>query len=216
MRRRRIPRLESFLEDFEDMLKGLEPGTMPPAYTGGMTLEGVWNLYDFVEAGGTLVAMDNASELPLTTFGLPVRDVTQGLRESEFYVPGSILRVRLDPTHPVAYGMPRDAGGFFVHSAAFAVGRAPSRWEQWTATRPAAPDAITVVGSYASSDLLMSGWVMGERVIAGRSAILHARVGRGQVVLLGFRVQHRGQPHGTFKLLLNSLFLGAYAGTTSQ
>jgi hypothetical protein len=53
---------------------------------------------------------------------------------------------------------------------------------------------------------LLSGWIEGEKVIAGRSAVVQATVGAGRIVLFGFRVQHRGQSHATFRLLFNALF----------
>src|SRR5205823_6378655 len=94
---------------YDQMLNGLAPGSMPPDYTGGMTPRGVANLYEFTAGGGTLVAMDRAADLPLTTFGLPVRNVTANVSESTLYVPGTILRIRVDATNPVAYGMPAEA-----------------------------------------------------------------------------------------------------------
>jgi hypothetical protein len=177
------------------MLNGEAAGTMPDAYTGGMTARGVSNLEEFVRSGGTLVAMDRAAELPLTAFGLPVKNVAAGARESDFYVPGSILRLRLDPSNPIAYGMPPEASAFFVNSPAFDVGPASDR--------------IRVAAEYPLRDLLMSGWMLGERTLSGRAAIVDASIDRGRVVLLGFRTQHRGQSHGTFKLLFNSILLGA-------
>ena len=99
---------------------------MPPQYTGGMTARGVASLYDFTAGGGTLVAVDRAAELPLTTFGLPIRNVTANLTESSFYVPGTILRIKVDSSNPLAYGMPADAAAFFINSPAFAIGRRPN------------------------------------------------------------------------------------------
>ena len=179
---------------YDQMLNGLSPGSMPDAYTGGMTARGVANLYEFTAGGGSLVAMDRAAELPLTTFGLPIRNVTAGTRDADFYIPGSLLRVRIDAGSPVGYGMPEQAAAFFGNSPAFAISR---------------PEAARVVASYPDRDLLMSGWMLGERVLAGSAAVIEAPLDKGRVVLLGFRTQHRGQPHGTFKLLFNAILLGA-------
>jgi len=41
-----------------------------------------------------------------------------------------------------------------------------------------------------------------------KASIVNIKYGKGKVVLLGFRVQHRAQPHGTFKLLFNSIHYG--------
>ena len=61
---------------------------------------------------------------------------------------------------------------------------------------------------YATEKLLLSGWALGEQRLAGKAAVMRARLGDGEVVLIGFRSQFRGQPRGTFKLLFDAL-LGA-------
>jgi hypothetical protein len=193
---------------YEQMLMGLAPGTMPAEYVGGMTPQGVSNLYAFAAAGGTIVALDSATELPLTVFGLPIRNVAAHQREEDFYIPGTLLALRVHNTHPVAFGMPAEAAAFFAHSPAFEVGRQRGRFGD-PGDAPRRPEGIAVVAEYPAKDLLMSGWLMGERVVANRAAVVEARVEKGRVVLIGFRAQHRGQPHATFKLLFNSIYLGA-------
>jgi hypothetical protein len=176
---------------YEQMLNGLAPGSMPDAYTGGMTAQGLQHLREFVSAGGTLVGMDRAADLPLHVFDLPIRNVTDGASPSDFYIPGSILRIKLDPQSPIAYGMPPEGYAFFINSPAFEVQRS---------------DKVRVVAEYPAADVLASGWLLGEKLVAGRAAVVDASVDRGHVVLLGFRTQHRGQPHGTYKLLFNAIF----------
>ncbi len=187
---------------YASMVSGQAPGTMPAEMVGGMTPRGVQHLYSFVADGGTLVALDTAAELPLATFGLPVRNPLTGLRSSEFFIPGTLLRLRIDNRQPVAWGMPSDVAAFFSNSPAFDVGYGGRGARQ-------APEGLTVAGTYATEDLLMSGWLLGERHLAGRAAVVTAQIERGRAVLLGFRVQHRAQPHATFKLLFNSLYLGS-------
>jgi hypothetical protein len=195
---------------YDQMLSGLAPGTMPPEFTGGMGPVGVANLHTFVSGGGTLVAMDAASELPLRGFGLPVvRNVTANLPQSNFYIPGSLLRIHVDVTHPLGFGMPAEAAAFFAHSPAFTVDRPRSRFEQQVGGASTAAPGLRVIAQYPPKDVLMSGWMLGEPVVAGRAAVVEVEVAQGRVVLLGFRVQHRGQPHATFKLLFNSIYLGA-------
>jgi len=115
----------------------------------------------------------------------------------------------VDPSHPIAYGMPTDAAAFFINGPAFAVGRRANRFDDGPGPEPAAPDNLHVVAEYPSRDLLISGWMLGERVIAGRAAVIEASVDKGHLVLLGFRSEHRGQTHGTYKLLFNAILLGA-------
>ena len=194
---------------YNRMLTGLGSRDAPPEYQGGMTPRGVSHLYDFVEAGGTLVAFDSASELPIVDFGLPIRDVTTDQSSANYYVPGTILELQVNTMHPVAYGMPSRASGFFARSPAFAV-EAPPEGDDGGGDGVTEKPTVSIVAQYPERDLLLSGWILGEEVLASRAAVVDVAVGRGRVVLLGLRAQHRGQAHGTFKLVFNSLFLGAF------
>ena len=194
---------------YESMVSGLAPGSMPEEYVGGMTPRGVQNLLQFTSDGGTLVAQDGAGELPLTIMGLPIRNSVANLRNNEFYIPGTLLRMNVNTTNPIAWGMPAEVAAFFTHSPVFEVGRPRGRAGDARVAEPAAPVGINIVGTYPAKDVLMSGWLMGERYLHGKAGVIEASVDKGRVVLLGFRVQHRGQPHATFKLLFNSIYLGA-------
>jgi hypothetical protein len=188
------------------LLSGHQPGSLPEQYTGGLGEEGVGALKAFVEAGGSLVALDSAGALAISALNLPVRDAARAAGPNEFFCPGSIVRIELDPSNPLAYGMPASTSAFFAYSAAYEVVQPPS-----TAGHSGAadPQPIEVVGRYAERDVLQSGWLEGERVIAGRAAVITARAGLGRAVLIGFRAQHRAQAHATFRLLFNAIHTSA-------
>src|SRR5688500_12958597 len=175
-----------------EIVEGRAKDTAPAEFTGGITEAGVSNLRRFVEEGGTLVCWDDSTELPLKHFNLPVRNVLEGLRPADFYCPGSVLRVEVETGHPLARGLGRQLDAYFVNSVAFEV----------TDGRSA-----RVVARYAArkEDLLRSGWLLGAEKIAGRAARVEASLGRGRVVLFGFRPQHRGQTWGTFPLIFNAI-----------
>jgi glutamine amidotransferase-like uncharacterized protein len=180
---------------------------MPEGLTGGMGLEGAAALKRFVEEGGTLVALDAASDFVIEQFGLPIRNTTAGVASSEFFIPGSLVRAEVDTDHPLAWGMQEEVAASFVRSRAFeavALSRIREGGVERLGATPAPP--IEVVVSYANEDILMSGWALGEKAhIGGKGAVVRVRVGRGDVVLFGFRPQFRGQPRGTYKLFFNAL-----------
>lgn len=162
-------------------------------YAGGIGEEGLRRLERFVREGGTLVLMDSASELA-SRMGLPIRNVLDGLRADTFFCPGSILRIIVDPTSPVGYGMPVESVAYFADSRAFELGEGLD---------------AEVVARYAEGNPLLSGFLLGEEHLSGRPAIVDVRLGEGHMVLFGFRVQYRGQSLDTFPLLFNSLIRGA-------
>ena len=171
----------------ERLTMGHPADAVPAEYAGGLGQPGIDALKAFVQEGGTLVCLDQSCELAISGLGLDVRDVAREAGE-KFFGPGSIVRIELDSANPLAYGMPRETAGFFAFSAAY---------------RPSA--GAETVATYAAKDVLLSGWIEGEQAIEGQSAVVEARAGAGRVVLIGFRVQHRGQSLATFRLLFNAL-----------
>jgi hypothetical protein len=171
--------------------------TLPPPYAGGIGTDGVANLLKFVRAGGTVVALDQASEFAIEQFGLPVKNVLAGKKSEEFFCPGSILDVEIDQRHPITAGLPSTAGVFFNASPAFEV-----------QARFGEPAPVTLA-AYGPSNPLRSGWLRGEALLHNRGALVDVPAGKGHVVLIGFRTQFRAQTYGTFRILFNSLFASA-------
>lgn len=165
----------------------------PPEYRSGMGDDGVEALVDFVESGGTVVALGGATEFAIEKFELKVRNVVEGVPAKEFFCPGSTVRATFNNEHPLAYGMPEEGLVLFWGSPTFQI--VPSQHNEWYET----------IVRYPKSDLLQSGWLIGEQHIAGKAGMVVAKKGMGQVILIGFRTQNRSQTHGTFKLLFNAL-----------
>ncbi len=173
------------------IIEGHKTGTVPPEFAGGLGEAGVQNLRDFVNEGGTLVTMDKATEFAAKQFALPVKNALEDVRPQDFYVPGSLLKVVLDTDNPIAYGMPRETAAFSEQNAAFEV-----------------TGSAKAVGVYPLTNPLMSGWILGEQKIEGKTAVVDVPVGRGRIILLSIRPQFRAQVRGTYKLLFNSLYYG--------
>ena len=175
-----------------EILEGLPARRYPPRFAGGMGQPGVQSLRDFVDGGGTLIAFNNACDFAIGALDLPVTNAIAQLSPREFYAPGSIFRMRLDTSHPVAAGEPEETVAWFESGPAFDV-RDPSR--------------VRVIGRYPErpEDVLMSGWVLGANQVAGKAALVEVRRGRGRVILFGFRPQYRAQSQATYPLLFNAI-----------
>jgi len=181
------------------ILNGYRAGTMPPELTGGLGPEGVNVLREFVEDGGTLVCLNRASDFAIEQFKLPLRDVVAGLPRTEFYVPGSILRIELDTAHPIARGMPKESIAWAEDSPVFEVITTGSQFSV-----PASN--VHVIGWYGRvKDPLLSGWLLGGNRIKGKAALVEVTMGKGRIVLFGFRPQYRAQSLATYPLFFNAL-----------
>ena len=194
----------------QGLLHGHRVGMMPEPYTGGLQLSGAMALKTYVEQGGTLVALDAASDFVIEQFGLPVENIVDGVSSNQFFIPGSLVRLSVDTAHPLGWGMEPEVAASFVRSRAFKAIRRSTRQEGGRMEFAPGPDLpVEVIARYAEDDVLMSGWALGEEsYIAGEAAALRVGLGRGQVVLFGFRPQFRGQPRGTYKLFFNALHFG--------
>jgi hypothetical protein len=166
----------------------------PPEYRTGIGAEGVTALRTFVQKGGTMVTLGGASNFAIERFGLGIRNAAAGKSLKEFWCPGSTLKVKVDNSNPIAYGMPQDAFAvYLMGNPAFVL------------TPTAHNERYEIVVRYADRDLLQSGWLVGEDTLARTGGVVAAHMGTGKIVLIGFRAQHRAQTYGTFKLLFNNL-----------
>ena len=181
------------------ILNGYRSGSMPPELTGGIGEQGVKALRQFVEEGGTLVLLNRASDFAIEQFKLPLRDVVAGLPRSDFYVPGSILRIEVDTKHPIAKGMPQESIAWAEESPAFEVVGSKEAGE-------VLPAQVRIIASYPKDkDPLLSGWLLGADRIKGKAALVEVMIGKGRMILFGFRPQYRAQSMATYPLFFNAI-----------
>ena len=177
---------------------------LPPEYQGGLEKEGAKAFVEFVEGGGTLVALADSSDWVIAEFNIPVRNVLAKTKKEDFLCPGSLLRVRRGEEHPVTWGLPREIAIFVDGAMAFQTvppGQELRRWD---------------LASYpdAERDILLSGWIHGAEKLTRRSAAVATTYGKGKLVLLGFRPQFRAWTPATFPFLFNALFWSVEDGET--
>ena len=183
----------------------IDPVTVPAEYrdrVGRITADKtIPEIKKFVEAGGEAITIGSSTSMA-SLLGVPVESsltetaadgTTHALTSAKFYIPGSLLKAKIDNTNPLAFGMPDQADLFFDNSPVFKLGQG----------------AVTPVARFAGKDVLDSGWAWGQQYLDGGVAIADAKVGEGKVVLLGPEVVFRGQPHGTFKFLFNAVYNGS-------
>jgi len=159
--------------------------------TRGISDKGYANLTRFVEAGGTLICFDGSCANVIRQLKLPLRNVLAGVRSSDFYCPGSILRINVDTANPIARTMSKETDAYFINSSAFET----------------TDSKVQVIARYAKDDVLRSGWLRGEDKIKDKIALAEIAMGRGRIVLFAFRPQHRGQTWGTFPFIWNAINL---------
>ena len=186
----------------KQMIDGHQAGHMAEEFVGGLGEPGVAALKAFAEGGGTLVAFNNATEL-LTQMGAPAKNVLAGFGgrrgggnslgpdSAQFYCPGAILDTKVDPTSPLAAGMDARSIVWFEGSPAFELTGGKS------------------VLTYDSDHALLSGWLLGGKLLNGKSALVEAPMGQGKVVLFGFRPQYRAQSWATYIPMVNALLLSS-------
>ena len=177
------------------MIDGANGPQIRPEYRGGIGDEGVNALRDFIARGGTLVTLGAASDLAIERFGVPLKNLKNGLNRDQHFAPGTIVNIEVDAAHPLAYGMERRSYGFYNNSPFF------SLLEGFSSHK------LAVVARYPNTDVVASGWLKGEDLMAGRAAVVSVDMNPGRIVLFGLRPQHRAQTHATFPMLFNALYL---------
>jgi hypothetical protein len=164
----------------------------------------------FVEAGGTVIASGSSARSIAESLGLPVSDYLverqpgqpeRALSADKFYVPGSILRVAVDPAAPSAAGAEDHIDVFFNNNPVFRL--APN----------ATARGVRPVMWFDSASPLRSGWAWGQNYLEGGTTAFEATVGQGKVFAFGPEITFRAQPHGAFRFLFNAI---TAAGTNTR
>jgi hypothetical protein len=187
-----------------DIIDGFDAIQIRPEYRGGIGEAGLDNLKQFVADGGTLVTMGNACDLAIEKLPIPVRNLKKGLTRDQHFAPGAILKLEVDTQHPLGYGVASDTYGFYINSPFFSI------------VEGFASQKISVVARYPNTNVVASGWLKGEELMAGHAAVVSIDMNPGRVVLFGLRPQHRAQTHATFPLLFNALYLSALGDTPTK
>ena len=182
-----------------------EPADAETADTpAGMSNKALVNLARFAADGGTLICFDGSCGPLIKQWQLPLRNVLEGLRSTDFYCPGSILGIDVDTSNPIARAMSKDSNAYFINSSAFELIDKPATAD--VNEGPTRAD-VSVIARYAKDDVLRSGWLRGEDRIKDRIALAEVKIGHGRIVLFAFRPQHRGQTWGTFPFIWNAINL---------
>ena len=173
----------------------LIPEQSPQQLARAMGDAGAAALASFVSSGGTVLAFNDATAFAIDALKLPVRNALEGVRNTDFYAPGSIFGVDVNRASPLVAGFTAPVPSvWFEDSPAFEI------------TDPASATAVLTYPS--SGNPLLSGWLLGPTRLNGKAAMVDVRRGRGRVVLYGFRPQYRGQTNATFPLIWSALTLG--------
>jgi hypothetical protein len=159
---------------------------MPAEYMGGLGEKGLAAVKEFTASGGTVLCFNHSSEFAIAELGVKAKNVLDGVANKDFYSPGSLLNVKLDPSSPLTKGLPENI-------------------TIWSEQSPAFTSDMPSIATYTDKNVLASGWLLGDKLIAGKSALIDAKSGEGHVVLFGMRPQYRAQSYQTFKIFFNAL-----------
>ena len=167
------------------------PPQTPPEFTGGLGSDGVSALEAFTKNGGTIVTFNRASEV-YTKKGGAIENGLDDIDRSKFYIPGSILQVAVDPTNPIAFGSTPTVPIFYENGPIFHIN-----------------SNAQSVASFDIDNPLLSGWIQGGNFLKGYSVIAQQNVGKGHLILFGFRPQYRAISEVTYKFLFSALLYSA-------
>ena len=172
------------------IVKGVSAERYPAEFTGGIGEQGIENLKKYVENGGKLICFDDSCAMVIKQFNLPLKNALNGVKRSEFYDPGSVVKLEVDTRNPLAKGLKAETPAYFTNSSAFEI---------------TDESKVKTIAKYAAKDSLLSGWTLGEKYMNGKTALAEADYGKGKIILFAFRPQHRGQSWGTFPFIFNAL-----------
>lgn len=184
---------------------GQQNDSIPAEYKGRrgrITVEkSIPELKRFLEAGGRIVTIGSSTSLAYH-LQLPVRNALvemnngeeQRLPGEKYYIPGSVLQVKLDSTQEATWGLPAACDVYFDASPVFNL-----------APEAVAKGTLKPLLWFPNNKPLRSGWAWGQSYLQGGVTAFEATVGSGKLYAFGPEITFRAQTHGTFKMLFNQL-----------
>lgn len=184
----------------QQIFNGLSKERYPAELSGGVGQDGVDALKKFVEEGGTIITLNEASQFAIDKLGVPVKNALEGVPAKDFYCPGSILKIKVDASSPIIRDAPllessKDESIAWVEGS--------------IALEPTSDDARVIARFADAKELLLSGWLLGAEKLANKGAIVEVRRGKGRVIMFAFRPQYRGQSIATLPFLFNAISTSA-------
>jgi hypothetical protein len=186
---------------------GFTPEPIPQEFArrqGNVSAATLDKIRQFVEAGGTVIGIASSADSLIQAFKLPLAThlVENGtpLGRDKYYVPGSVLRVAVDPMNPLAHGYGKEVDIFFDNNPV------------WRPNPSAGTGDVRAVAWFASQTPLRSGWAWGQKYLDKGIEMAETSVGKGRVLLFGNELLFRSQPHGTFRFFFNGLYLSVAEG----
>jgi hypothetical protein len=182
---------------------GFTPAPIPEEFArrqGNVTAQTMAQIKQFVEEGGSVIAIGGVAMAYAQQFNIPVSNHLvengQALPRDKFYAPGCVLELAVDASNPLAHGVGSKVDVFFDNDPVFA---------------PKAGSGVDMraVAWFASPTPLRSGWAWGEKYFDKGIGMIESNVGKGHVFVFGPEILFRAQPHGTFKFFFNSLYLSS-------
>jgi len=184
----------------QQIFNGLSKERYPAEISGGLGRAGVEALKKFVEDGGTIITLNEASQFAIDHLGVPVKNTLEGVPAKDFYCPGSILKIKVDTNSPIAKDAPMLESSSDESIA----------WVEGSiALEPTSDDAKVIARFADANQLLLSGWLLGGEKLANKGAIVEVKRGKGRVIMFAFRPQYRGQSIATLPFLFNSILTSA-------
>ncbi len=183
-------------QNSQQIFNGLSRDRYPADVAGGIGQAGVDSLKKFVEDGGTIITLNEASQFAIDHLGVPVKNTLEGVPARDFYCPGSILKIKLDTSSPITRDAPLLESSKDESIA----------WVEGSLALEPTSDAARVIARFADAkELLLSGWLLGAEKLANKGAIVEVKRGKGRVIMFAFRPQYRGQSIATLPFLFNAI-----------
>ena len=181
--------------------------SLPPKFTKGIGKKGMEKLMSFSQNGGTIISWARSTDLfsgmlsyqlkdTKEEFQLPYANIGDQLQKKGLYCAGSFVEINLKQNHKLTYGLNKTTGIFYRGKPVFRT------------SIPKFDMDRRVISSFGEKDILLSGYLKGEKYLANTTGMVWIKKGKGQFILMAFSPIFRASTPASYKLLFNSILSG--------